>query len=202
MLNWINGSSKNLSNDLYKYIDEESFITWLAIMYLSGDWDNFMYDSNNFFMYFDESGVCYFMPFDMDRTYGLLSKHRNMALVVPLDKYNLQGANNRSNLLKKTIDVKNSTIQKKYLAKIKEISTGVLNEDKFNEVYYKIFNNYKDDIMPTMPTLNYNDDMNLDNNFYHLIHGELITLNDSTEYNYTFKEYIVEKQQTVNKNIA
>ena len=79
----------------------------------------------------------------MDRTYGLLSKHRSMASMTPLDKYNLQGSNNRSELLKKTIDVNNSTIQQKYLAKIKEISTGVLNEEKFNDIYYKIYIHYK-----------------------------------------------------------
>lgn len=199
LLNWINGSDKNLSDDLYKYIDEDSFITWLAIMYLSGDWDNFMYDSNNFFMYFDESGICYFMTFDMDRTFGLLSKHRSMASMTPLNTYNLQGNRNRSELLKKTIDVDNTTIQQKYLAKIKEISTGVLNEGKFNDIYHKIYNNYKDDIMPTMPTLIFNYDKDLDNNFYHLIQDELITLNDLTYYNYTFKEYVKEKQKTVNQ---
>ena len=53
--------------------------------------------------------------------------------------------------------------------------------------------------MPTMPTLNFNYNIDLDNNFCHLIQGELITLNDSTYYNYTFNEYIKEKQKTVNK---
>ena len=31
----------------FKYFDEDYFVTWLAIMYITGDWDNFMYDSNN-----------------------------------------------------------------------------------------------------------------------------------------------------------
>lgn len=203
LLNWINSSSKDISNEVSKYIDEDSFITWLAIMYLSGDWDNFMYDSNNFFMYFDESGICYFMPFDMDRTFGLLSKHRGMATIKPLDKYNLQGDNNRSNLLKKTIDVKGSVIQKKYLERIKEISTGVLNKDKFEEVYYNIYNNYKDDVRPTIQTLEYRYETDVDQNtFYHLIHEELITLNDSTNYNYTYSEYIKQKQRIVDRNIG
>ena len=202
LLNWINGSSNYIGGNLYKYIDEESFLTYLAIMYLSGDWDNFMYDSNNYFMYFDESGICYFMPFDMDRTFGLQSKHRNMASRTPFDTYNLQGYNNRSNLLKRTIDVKDSEFRSKYHARIKEISKGVLNEEKFYTIYNSIYSNYKDDIMPTMPTLAYHYEYNLDNNFCHLIQDRLITINDSTEYNYTFKEYIAEKQKTVNETLG
>ena len=50
LLDWINSSSNDLNSSLKNYIDEEYFITWLAIMYISGDWDNFMYDSNNYYM--------------------------------------------------------------------------------------------------------------------------------------------------------
>ena len=35
------------------YFDEDYFITLMALMYLSGDWDNFMYDSNNYYLYFN-----------------------------------------------------------------------------------------------------------------------------------------------------
>ena len=104
--------------------------------------------------------------------------------------------------IKRTIDVKDSEFRSKYHVRIKEISKGVLNEEKFYTIYNLIYSNYKDDIMPTMPTLAYHYEYNLDNNFCHLIQDRLITINDSTEYNYTFKEYIAEKQKTVNETLG
>lgn len=202
LLDWINGSSSNLSSTVNNYMDEDYFVTWLAIMYITGDWDNFMYDSNNYYMYFDELGMCYFIPYDMDRTFGLQAKNHDMAYKTPLDTWNLQGDGNRSKLLRKTIDVDNSTIRNKYLAKIKELSTEILDADKFTEYYNVIYENYKDDIVPTIKTLIYDYEDKTSNPFYHLIigEGEYIKYQDSTSNNHAFDSYFSKKQEVINKN--
>lgn len=202
LLNWINGSSNNLTSDISKYFDEDYFVTWLAIMYITGDWDNFMYDSNNYYMYFDESGVCYFIPYDMDRTFGLQAKIHDMANKTPLDTWNLQGDGNRSKLLKKTIDISNSSIRAKYLSKIKSLSNEILNVNKFKEYYDVIYSHYKDDIIPTVKTLVYEYDDKTSNPFYHLIigNGEYIKYKDSTNNNNAFDSYFSKKQEVIDKN--
>lgn len=202
LLDWINGSSNDLSKTLPNYINEEYYVTWLALMYITGDWDNFMYDSNNYYMYFDENEICYFIPYDMDRTFGLQAKMHDMANIKPLSTWNLQGDGNRSKLLKKTIDVSNSNIRTKYLLKVKELSSKVLNTNKFKEFYDIIYKNYKDEIIPTMKTLVYDYEDKTSNPFYHLIigNGEYIKFKDSTANNNAFDSYFSKKQEIINKN--
>ena len=139
---FINGS--DLEADFASYMNEEYFITFMAIQYLTGDWDNFLYDSNNYYMYFDNNNLCYFIPYDMDRTFGIQAKGNDMANRSPLDNWNLQGENNSSQLLKKTIFKNNSHLQEAYLNKIKAIASTVLSEENFQEVYNLIYQNYGD----------------------------------------------------------
>ena len=202
LLDWVNSSKNDLSSTVSNYIDEDYFVTWLAIMYITGDWDNFMYDSNNYYMYFDDFGTCWFIPYDMDRTFGLQAKMHDMAYKTPLDTWNLQGDGNRSKLLKKTIDISNSSIRNKYLAKIKELAPLILDVDKFKECYDTIYNNYKDDIVPTIKTLEYDNEDKTSNPFYHLIvgKGEYIKYQDSTTHNHAFDSYFSKKQEIINKN--
>lgn len=202
LLDWVNSSKNDLSSTVSNYIDEDYFVTWLAIMYITGDWDNFMYDSNNYYMYFDDFGTCWFIPYDMDRTFGLQAKMHDMAYKTPLDTWNLQGDGNRSKLLKKTIDISNSIIRNKYLAKIKELAPLILDVDKFKECYDIIYNNYKDDIVPTIKTLEYDNEDKTSNPFYHLIvgKGEYIKYQDSTTHNHAFDSYFSKKQEIINKN--
>jgi hypothetical protein len=152
-------------------------------------------------MYFDESGICYFIPYDMDRTYGLQAKNHGMSDKSPLDTWNLQGDGNRSNLLKKTIDRSSSSFRNKYLSKIKTISTSVLDYDKFMEVFNTVYNNYKDDVVPTIKTLEYTYDMKSSNPFFHLIFdGEKIRENDSTDFNNAVLSYFNKKQKVIDNN--
>ena len=198
-LTWINSSSKNLNGTLSNYINKDYFITWLSIMYITGDWDNFMYDSNNYYMYFDEQGICYFIPYDMDRTFGLQAKMHDMAYKTPVDTWNLQGSGNRSNLLKKTIDISNSSLRNEYIARCKELAPSILNVEKFKATYELIYNNYKNDIIPTMKTLKYNYEDKTSNPFYHLIvgNGEYIKYKDSTSVTHAFDSYFAKKKEVI-----
>lgn len=198
-LTWINSSSKNLNGTLSNYINKDYFITWLSIMYITGDWDNFMYDSNNYYMYFDEQGICYFIPYDMDRTFGLQAKMHDMAYKTPVDTWNLQGSGNRSNLLKKTIDISNSSLRNEYIARCKELAPSILDAEKFKATYELIYNNYKNDIIPTMKTLKYNYEEKTSNPFYHLIvgNGEYIKYKDSTSVTHAFDSYFAKKKEVI-----
>ncbi len=142
-LNWINSNENDLANDLINYLDEDYFYTLMAIQYLTGDWDNFLYDSNNYYLYFNDLGIAYFIPYDMDRCFGIQAKDHDMVSLSPTNYYNLQGDNNKSNLLIKTIFKNNSIAQEKYLNKLKEIASDILNIDNFKDsVYDYIYDNY------------------------------------------------------------
>ena len=145
-LSWINSEETDLSETLGQYMDEDYFYTFAAIQYLTGDWDNFLYDSNNYYLYFADNGKAYFIPYDMDRTFGIEAKTNAMALREITDSWNLQGFSNQSNLLLKTIFKDGSEAQAKYVAKVKELASGVLNFDLFKTtVYDVVFANYGED---------------------------------------------------------
>lgn len=142
-LEWINSSETDLSSTLADYMDEDYFYTFMAIQYFTGDWDNFLYDSNNYYLYFGDNGKAYFIPYDMDRCFGIQAKNNDMVNKRYNDYWNLQGDNNKSNLLKKTIFKSESSAQMAYLNKIKAIASSVLNNNSFeNNVYNIIYNNY------------------------------------------------------------
>lgn len=226
-LYWIN-DNKDLNSTLSQYINEDYFLTFMALQYLSGDWDNFMYDSNNYYIYFGDDALAYFIPYDMDRTYGIAAssqadksdlENSHMCFMMPLAKFNLQNLDNRSNLIKRTIDITNSRLQKAYLARIKELAPSVLNYAKFEEIYNKLYKNYKDDITPTLPSLmnyinSFEDIYDLDKYYNHIkISIELgknmmidltgcQNVSDPNVYwgaSYIPKAYFEIKQQTVDK---
>ena len=142
-LEWINSSETDLSSTLADYMDEDYFYTFMAIQYFTGDWDNFLYDSNNDYLYFGDNGKAYFIPYDMDRCFGIQAKNNDMVNKRYNDYWNLQGDNNKSNLLKKTIFKSGSSAQMAYQNKIKAIASSVLNNNSFeNNVYNIIYNNY------------------------------------------------------------
>ena len=142
-LEWINSSETDLSSTISDYMNPDYFYTFMAIQYMSGDWDNFLYDSNNYYLYFGNDGLAYFIPYDMDRCFGIQAKNYDMVNKRYTDSWNLQGDNNKSNLLLKTIFKSGSVSQKAYQDKIKAIASNVLDNKSFeNNVYNYIFNNY------------------------------------------------------------
>ena len=59
-------------NSQYNYkLDYKSFLEAMAFQYVSGDWDGYWGNSNNFLIYFDkEDKTLYFIPYDMDTNLG------------------------------------------------------------------------------------------------------------------------------------
>ena len=206
LLHWINNNDSDLNETLSTYMDTEYFTTLMALMYLTGDWDNFMYDSNNYYLYFDNlNHKCYMMPYDMDKTFGIAAKNHDMDKVEPLDTMNLQGYDNRSRLLIKTIDIYNSTLQKGYLEKVKSLYKEVLNYDNFVATYNQLYEHYKDDIKPTLINLPASFDKHLEEKyFYHLIYakeaGKYMNLTNAYGYSITAKDYFENKEETI-KNV-
>ena len=206
LLHWINNNDSDLNETLSTYMDTEYFTTLMALMYLTGDWDNFMYDSNNYYLYFDnQNHKCYLMPYDMDKTFGIAAKNHDMDKLEPLDTMNLQGYDNRSRLLIKTIDIYNSSLQKGYLEKVKSLYKEVLNYDNFVATYNQLYAHYKDDIKPTLISLPASFNKHLEEKyFYHLIYakeaGKYMNLTNAYGYSITAKDYFENKEETI-KNV-
>ena len=208
LLYWINGSTTDLNSTLKNYFDEDYFITLMALMYLSGDWDNFMYDSNNYYLYFNNlNHLCYLMPYDTDKTFGIANNERDMDEIKPLDTMNYQGDDNRSRLLKKTIDIKDSALQKAYLAKISEIYKDVLDIDAFMNIYNKLHKHYKDNIEPNLfdvPTSFANE--KAQKYYLHIIYGReaktYMSASHAYGYSITIGEYFTNKIQTIESELG
>ena len=52
-------------------MDVTLFLRFLAVNVLVGSWDDHWLNANNYYLYFDESGKLYFIPYDYDRTLGI-----------------------------------------------------------------------------------------------------------------------------------
>ena len=158
-LGWVNNSKPDISETLGSFMDEDYFYTFMAIQYLTGDWDNFLYDSNNYYLYFDDNGKAYFIPYDMDRCFGIQAKNHGMVDLSYNSDWNLQGDNNRSNLLIKTIFKDGSIAQAKYIAKIQELAPKILDNNVFeNTVYNNVYSTYSS--FETINTGNYPSEAN------------------------------------------
>lgn len=51
-------------------MDMDLFIKTYAINVILGMWDDYWYNSNNFYFYFDKEGKAYFIPYDYDNSLG------------------------------------------------------------------------------------------------------------------------------------
>ncbi len=52
------------------HIDVELLLKAQAVNVLVGMWDDYWINNNNYYLYFDESGVCHFIPYDYDNSLG------------------------------------------------------------------------------------------------------------------------------------
>ncbi|MBB3697056.1 CotH kinase family protein [Flammeovirga yaeyamensis] len=69
-INILNGEA--FSAYIERNFDVETYIKTLAIEHLSGHWDNYSYNKNNFLIYWDESkNLWTYLPYDLDNTYGI-----------------------------------------------------------------------------------------------------------------------------------
>ncbi|MFV1885336.1 MAG: CotH kinase family protein [Balneola sp.] len=59
-------------NQIEDYINVDGVIRWMAIDILTGNWDNYWYNQNNYYLYFNKNDERFeFIPYDYDNTFGI-----------------------------------------------------------------------------------------------------------------------------------
>lgn len=67
-----NTSTANMPCELGDIFNIENYIKYLAIDVLTGNWDGYAFNKNNFYLYHNEhSGLMEFLPYDLDNTLGI-----------------------------------------------------------------------------------------------------------------------------------
>ena len=67
-----NTSVANMPCELEQIFNIENYIKYLAIDVLTGNWDGYAFNKNNFYLYHNEhSGLMEFLPYDLDNTLGI-----------------------------------------------------------------------------------------------------------------------------------
>ncbi len=59
-------------NQIEDYINVDGVLRWMAIDILTGNWDNYWYNQNNYYLYFNTNDQRFeFIPYDYDNTFGI-----------------------------------------------------------------------------------------------------------------------------------
>ncbi len=67
-----NSSLTNLPQALEPVFDVNSYLRYLAVEVLIGNWDGYSYNKNNFYLYHNQAtGKFEFIPYDLDNTFGI-----------------------------------------------------------------------------------------------------------------------------------
>lgn len=67
-----NTNNTNMPCELGKIFNIDNYIKYLAIDVLTGNWDGYAFNKNNFYLYHNEhSGLMEFLPYDLDNTLGI-----------------------------------------------------------------------------------------------------------------------------------
>lgn len=67
-----NASSQKFKNEIEDHINVDGVLQWMAVDILTGNWDNYWYNQNNFYLYKDPiSNRFEFIPYDYDNTFGI-----------------------------------------------------------------------------------------------------------------------------------
>ncbi len=65
-------STSEFENQIEEYINVDGVIRWMAIDILTGNWDNYWYNQNNYYLYFNTNDQRFeFIPYDYDNTFGI-----------------------------------------------------------------------------------------------------------------------------------
>lgn len=69
-MNALADGSTALKNFLEERVAVDQFLRAYAVNVMVGMWDDYWYNTNNYYFYFDEDNKFYFIPFDYDNTLG------------------------------------------------------------------------------------------------------------------------------------
>ena len=67
-----NSSNQEFEEQIHDYLDVDATLRWMAIDVLTGNWDNYSFNKNNFYLYQSpEDGRFVVIPYDYDNTLGV-----------------------------------------------------------------------------------------------------------------------------------
>ncbi len=182
-------------------VDMDNFLKYEAVSYFVGNPDDMRNNFNNYYIYFlKSSGKVIFIPYDMDRCYGVTKgwnpNGNGMSESNPFSK-NAEGANTRQNnpLYIYTVDEGGYFVSEFAEALRTVAQSEWLTVSKFNSLYDIAYNNYNNDTKP---------DKDFDNaggyNFM-FSNSSMGSLNSDNS-NASFEEYITVKMNTYKNYIA
>lgn len=67
-----NSSTQQFENEIENYFNIDGLLQWMAVDILTGNWDNYWYNQNNFYLYNNPATNRFeFIPYDYDNTFGI-----------------------------------------------------------------------------------------------------------------------------------
>lgn len=107
-------------------MDVPIFLKALAVDVMVGMWDDYWGNQNNYYLYFDEYGKCYFIPYDYDNTLGT----DNMRLSAEADPFNWGPMDKTRPLVYKILSVTEySDLYAEYIQELISTNKDLLNPD-------------------------------------------------------------------------
>lgn len=65
-------NDNDFSNQIEDHLDVDGVLRWLTVDILTGNWDNYWHNKNNYYLYHDFStNLFHFIPYDYDNTFGI-----------------------------------------------------------------------------------------------------------------------------------
>ncbi len=120
-----NASANEYQEQIFDYLDVHSTLKWMAIDVLTGNWDNYWYNKNNYYLYENPAtGKFTVVPYDYDNTLGIDFIGRDWT---SRDLYNWGKTNEARPLANRLIEVQK--FKDWYSYYINEAIEKVFNED-------------------------------------------------------------------------
>ena len=126
-----NASSQEYIDQIEDYLDVHSTLKWMAVDALTGNWDNYSFNKNNFYLYHSpQTGRFSVIPYDYDNTLGIDFFGIDWG---NRDIYNFGNQNESRPLTSRLLDVQK--FKDWYSYYLKEAIEKVYNEDSlFSEI--------------------------------------------------------------------
>ena len=120
-LNYLEGAA--FKKWIEEYFDVPMLLRAMAVNVAVAMWDDYWGNQNNFYLYFDESGRGYFIPYDYDLTLGS-SDDRDVGLLSALNWGNYPEGSRERPLIQKVLEIPEyMELYKQYLAKLTDPKT-------------------------------------------------------------------------------
>jgi len=133
LMNWLNTLPTTATKaEIEQKFDVDMFLKFAALEYLVCQWDGYLENGNNYFLYFEpNNGKAHFFSYDFDSTFGKwcsASRTNSIDDYVTFSDFNEEHANPnfRTNLLYQKL-LKNQEIRAEYENLVKDIVTNLFN---------------------------------------------------------------------------